>query len=212
MNKIILIGAGGNSKKIIDIIISQNLEIEGILDDKFENEIINFYRDTQIIGKINSIEKYKDFNIIVTIGNIKFRKYFFEKYYDYNFPNLFHKLCYISETAKMGRGIIIHYGVNVGPDTIIANFCHLDTNCIIEHDCILDNNVMICPNVTICGGVKVQDNVFIGASTTIINSSHSKEININKNCFIGAGSLITKSISENTLYYGTPLNNREKII
>lgn len=212
MNKIILIGAGGNSKKIIDIIYSYNLEIEGILDDKFENKTIDFYRNTKIIGKIDSIEKYKDFNIILTIGDIKYRKEFFIKYHEYNFPNLFHKSCNISESSKLGNGIVIHYGVYVGPDTIIDNFCHLDTNCIIEHDCILDKNVMVCPNVTICGGVKIEDNVFIGVGTSVINSTHSKEVKINKNSFIGAASLITKKIGENILYYGTPLNNREKII
>lgn len=212
MNKIILIGGGGNCKKIIDIIYSYNLKIEGILDDKFKNKTIDFYRNTKIIGKINSIEKYKEFNIIITIGNINFRTLFFEKYNEYNFINLSHKSCYISETAKLGKGIIIHYGVYVGPDVVIDNFCHLDTNSIVEHDCILNKNIMVCPNVTICGGVNVEDNVFIGASTTIINSTNEKKIILRKNSFIGAGSLINKNIGENILYYGTPLNNREKII
>lgn len=211
-NEIILIGGGGNCKKIIDIIYSKNIKIKGILDDKFENKIIDFYRNTKIIGKINSIEKYKDFDIIITIGSVNFRKNFIKENYEYNFINLFHNLCYISESAKLGKGIIIHYGVYVGSDAYIDDFCHLDTNSSIEHDCNLEKNVIICPNTTICGGVKIKENVFIGAGTTIINSSLSKEININKNCFIGAGSLITKSINKNTLYYGTPLNNREKII
>lgn len=64
---------------------------------------------------------------------------------------------------------------------------------------------MICPGVNVCGSVKIKDDVFIGAGTTIINSTNSKEIILNQKCFIGAGSLITKSIENNKLYYGNPL-------
>lgn len=212
MKEIILIGGGGNCKKIIDLIYDNQLSIKGILDDKFENKTIDFYRNIKIIGKISSIEKYKDLNIVITIGSIKFRKEFFKKYHEYDFINLFHNSCYISELAKLGKGIIVHYGVYIGPDTIIDDFCHLDTNCIIEHDCILDKNVMICPNVTICGGVKVMENVFIGAGTTIINSTNDKEIILNEDCFVGAGSIVIKSINKEVLYYGMPLNFREKLI
>ncbi len=205
MTDIILIGAGGNCKKVIDIIYKCNYDIKGILDDKFVEQV-EFYRGTKIIGKISSIDNYKNSNIVVTIGNINFRKCFFNLYSDYRFINLIHPGSCVSESSKLGKGIIIHYGVYVGPDTIIGDFCHLDTLSVIEHDCILSNNIMICPKVTICGSVKLSDNVFIGAGTTVINSTKSKEILLNESCFIGAGSLINKSINKNCLYYGTPLN------
>ena len=59
--EIILIGGGGNCKKIIDMMISQDMKIKGILDDKFNNIEINFYRETKIIGKIDELPKYKDY-------------------------------------------------------------------------------------------------------------------------------------------------------
>lgn len=205
--EIILIGGGGNCKKIIDMIISQGKKIKGILDDKYNDINIEFYRKTKIIGKISELPKYKDYNIIVTIGSINFRKEFFNKYIDYKFPNLVHTQACISDTTKLGKGIVVHYGVYVGSDVIIGNFCHLDTSSIIEHDCILKNNIMVCPGVNICGGVKIENDVFIGAGTTIINSTKNKKIILNEKCFIGAGSLITNSIENNKLYYGNPLLN-----
>lgn len=204
--EIILIGGGGNCKKIIDMIISQNMKIKGILDDKYNDIEIDFYRNTKIIGKIDELSNYKEYDIILTIGSIDFRKDFFNKYNNYNFPNLFHTQACISESTNLGKGIVIHYGVYVGPDVIIGNFCHLDTNCIVEHDCILENNIMVCPGVNICGGVEIKNDVFIGAGTTIINSTNKKKIILNKKCFIGVGSLITNSIESNKLYYGNSFN------
>jgi UDP-perosamine 4-acetyltransferase len=208
--EIILIGGGGNCKKIIDIIASYDYKIIGILDDKYENDQNYFYRNTKIIGKISELPKYKKYQIIMTIGNINFRSHFFDTYNDYNFPNLLHKSCCISESAILGKGVVVHYGVYIGPDAIIGNFCHLDTRCIVEHDCLLNTNIMVCPGVNICGSVKIKDNVFIGAGTIIINSTYKKEIVLNDKCVIGAGSLIIKSIDTNILYYGTPLLNNLK--
>ena len=210
--EIILIGGGGNCKKIIDMIISQGIKIKGILDDKHNNIDVEFYRKIKIIGRISDLPSYKNYNIVMTIGSIDFRLNFFNKYNDYKFPNIIHDNSSVSDTAVLGKGIIIHYGVYVGPDTIINDFCHLDTSSIVEHDCILEKNIMVCPGVNICGGVKIKDNVFIGAGTTIINSTNNKEIVLNKKCFIGAGSLITKTIESNKLYYGNSFNYRLKDI
>ena len=66
---------------------------------------------------------------------------------------------------------------------------------------------MVCPGVNICGGVDINDDVFIGAGTTIINSTKNNKIILHEKCFIGAGSLITNIIEKNKLYYGTPLLN-----
>ena len=93
------------------------------------------------------------------------------------FIEIIDKISYVFDTAYFGKGIIIHYGVYVGPDTSIGNFCHLDTNCIIEHDCNLGSNVLVCP------GVIIENDVFIGAGTTIINSTINKEIRLHEKCF-----------------------------
>ena len=204
--EIILIGGGGNCKKIIDMILSKKLKIKGILDDKFDKNDITCYKNIKIIGKISDIINYKNYNIVVTIGNIDFRANFFNKYNNYKYINIIHNKSSVSDSANLGKGIIIHYGVYVGPNVIIKDFCHLDTSSIVEHDCILEKNIMVCPGTNICGGVEIKDNVFIGAGTTIINSTDNKKIILNNKCFIGAGSLITKSIESNKLYYGNPFN------
>jgi acetyltransferase EpsM len=204
-NKIILIGAGGNCKKIIDMLDSYNLKIYGILDDKFKGKNMNFYNNTKIIGKIQNVNNYSNCDIYVTIGCIIFRRNFFNKYNNLKYPNLIHKNCSISKTCKLGKGIIVHCGVYIGPDSIIEDFCHIDTNSCIEHDCNLGTNVMICPGVNFCGHSIIKNNVFIGTGTTV-NDSTDKQIIIGNNCFVGSGSLIIKSVPDNILYYGTPFN------
>lgn len=203
---IILIGGGGNSKKIIDMLVSQKKEIFGVLDDKYDDIKIPFYKQTQIIGRIEDVQKYKQMQIFITIGSIQFRKVFIETYPYLQYPNLIHEKAYVSPTATLGIGIIIHFGVYIGSDVSLHDFCHIDTNTTIEHDCVLGQNVMVCPLVSICGNCRIKNNVFIGSGTTVNNSTHEKEISIGNNCLIGSGSLITKKIDDGLLWFGTPKN------
>ena len=58
MHSVILIGGGGNCKKVIDMLISYQIKIDGVLDDLYENENIPFYRNTYIIGKTSNVRQY----------------------------------------------------------------------------------------------------------------------------------------------------------
>lgn len=49
------------------------------------------------------------------------------------------------------------------------------------------------------GRIKIEDNCFIGADTTILPG-----VTIGKNCVIGAKSVVTKSLKPNGVYAGNP--------
>jgi len=55
------------------------------------------------------------------------------------------------------------------------------------------------PNVSIYGKIKVGNNVFIGARSIILPG-----VTIGSNCIIAAGSIVTKSVSDNTVVAGVP--------
>ncbi|HWQ74591.1 MAG TPA: transferase, partial [Syntrophomonas sp.] len=85
MKKIIIIGAGGNSKVIIDLMHSrirsgEELQILGFLDDdKDKTELMGYLS----LGPVENIEKYHgapDIYFVNGIGDNKIRKKVFEKY------------------------------------------------------------------------------------------------------------------------------------
>ncbi len=49
------------------------------------------------------------------------------------------------------------------------------------------------------GKIKIGDNCFIGAKSTIL-----KNVTIGNNCIIGAGSVVTKSVPDNSIVAGVP--------
>jgi len=121
------------------------------------------------------------------------------------------------------------------PNAIIGSNCNICANVLIENDVIIGNNVTIKCYVEVCDGVTLEDNVFIGPHVAFTNdiSPRSKihpekyikilvkkgasigastiivpGITIGEYAMIGAGSLITKNIPPNTLWYGNPAKQK----
>ena len=88
-----------------------------------------------------------------------------------------------SFTAMSIGGIRIGNGVQIGPHvTILTN----------NHD-LNDRDILKCRPVTI------EDGVWIGAGALILPG-----VTIGKNAIIGAGSVVTKDVAENTIVAGNP--------
>jgi len=128
---------------------------------------------------------------------------------------------HISENAKIGKNVIIGQNVFVGKGVIIGNGCKIQNNVSVYEGVTLEDNVFVGPSVVFTNvnmpranieqkdkftKTLVKKGVSIGANSTIICGC-----TLGENCFIGAGSLITKNTEANGLYYGIPASWKKKI-
>lgn len=193
-----IIGAGGHSKVIIDIIRELgNYNIIGIYDD---NKTGNF-SGIKIIGKIAEINITSDY-FIIGIGNDKIRKKIAEEYNQLKWATLIHPKTIISKTSTIKEGTVICAGAIIQTEVIIGKHCIINTNCNIDHESIISDYCSICPSSTICGQVKVGESSFIGANSTVIQT-----IEIGKECIIGAGTVVIRNIPNNSKVVGNPARN-----
>ncbi|MBU3836757.1 MAG: N-acetyltransferase [Candidatus Phocaeicola faecigallinarum] len=123
----------------------------------------------------------------------------------------------------------------VFPNAIIGNNCNICANVLIENDVVIGNNVTVKSGVQLWDGVTIEDNVFIGPNVTFTNdliprskvypekfakTTIKKGASIGANstiiagntigeyALIGAGSVITKNIPANTVWYGNPAKHK----
>ena len=79
--KLAIIGQGGHSKVIQDIILAyKGIEIVGYLDDKYENSYFNqgiYYGP--ILSAKKMLDYFEDIKFIIAIGNNRVRKMIVEK-------------------------------------------------------------------------------------------------------------------------------------
>ncbi|TWP30655.1 N-acetyltransferase [Apibacter muscae] len=132
---------------------------------------------------------------------------------------------YIGEGTQVWQYSVILKNAKIGKN------CNINYNVFIENDVIIGNNVTIKSGVQVWDGVTIEEDVFIGPNVTFTNDlfPRSKQYpekfektiikkgasvganstiiagnTIGEYALIGAGSVVTKDIPPNTVWYGNP--------
>lgn len=200
-NKLIVIGAGGHAKVVVDCIEEEKkYEITLLIDDAPPATFISHYA----IEKRDMENNYQSVNAIIAIGNPLHRKKIAYQLKS-NFVMTIHPSAVVSKHAKIGTGCQIFATAVVNAAASIGNHCIINTGAIVEHDCILGNFVHIAPNATLGGGVSIGESSHIGMGAIVLQN-----ISIGKNVTVGAGAVVTKNIPDNSTVVGVPAKPIDK--
>ena len=160
--KIIIIGAGGHAKVIVDIIHNQQkYEIAGFVDNNLPmgHKVLDY----KVLGReeeINSlIKKHKIIGGIIAIGDNFIRSNVEKKIKqlcnEFNFINCIHPKSNVAFNVVMGEGNVVMAGATINTSSEISNHCIFNTNCSIDHDNRIANFASIAPNAVTGGHVEV---------------------------------------------------------
>ncbi len=135
------------------------------------------------------------------------------------------------QTSHIGVQTLVWQYCVILKEAVIGCNCNINCHVFIENDVIIGNNVTIKPGVQLWDGVRLEDDVFIGPNVTFTNDllPRSKRypdlflhttvrkgasiganatiiggITIGQYAMIGAGSVVTKSVPEYSIWYGNP--------
>ena len=190
----ILFGASGHAKVIIDILKRLNVPIEYLVDANSEIDSLMGY---EVIHDSKYATKTKD-QLIICIGNNQIRKKLVTEL-NTQFGQAIHPSAQLSDTASVGEGSVVMALSVINSSTSIGNHCIINTSASVDHDCLLEDYVHISPNATLCGNVKVGEGAQIGAGATVIPN-----VNIGKWSIIGAGTVIINDVPDYATVVGNP--------
>ncbi len=198
MNKrVIIIGAGGHSKVVADIVRASGDIVVGYLDDSFDGER-EFY-GSKIIGTVDSYLPYvQDCYFVIAIGNNSVRDKISHKLNCKWYTGI-HPSAVISDSASIDEGTVIMPNAVVNADAKIGKHVIINTGSIVEHDCEIGDFSHIAPKSVVCGVTKLGKKVWLGAGSTVMHV-----INICDNVMVGAGGVVVKDICEAGTYVGVP--------
>ncbi len=188
----ILYGAGGHCKVIVEILEGLGVEITEIWDDTEVSKLWN-YDVTKPNLDIDNDE------IIISVGINEFRRKLSGSIKNLKFGVAIHRESIVSPRSFIDVGTVIMAGVTINADVKIGMHCIVNTNAAVDHDCLVADYVHISPNATLCGRVEVGEGSHIGAGAVILPG-----IKIGKWCTIGAGSVIIRDVADGTKIVGNP--------
>jgi sugar O-acyltransferase (sialic acid O-acetyltransferase NeuD family) len=195
-NNIILYGASGHCKVIIDVILSRKKHIiSHVVDDNSSKKFLCGYK----VIFSNDFKFDKNIKYFIAIGNNQVRKKI-AKRLNLNFEILTHKNAYISSNdVILGEGTVIMVHAIINPSVSIGKHCIINSGTIIEHDCKIEDFVHICPGASLAGGVEVGEGSMVGIGSTVIQG-----IKIGKWATIGAGTVIVEDVPDFAVVVGVP--------
>ncbi|OEK08546.1 transferase [Flavivirga aquatica] len=208
MKNILIIGASGHSKMIIDIIKKNDkYNIVGLIDSfKTIGQQVYGY---EIIGNEKDIpnltEKHNIIGAVIGIGDNWTRKQLKESIQIKNpnlfFPAIVHPSAILADDISIPNGTVIMPGAIINANSKIGEFCIINSNSSLGHDSKMDDFSSLASGVTIGGNVK------IGFCTAIsLGASVIQNINIGRHTLIGAGALVIKDIEDYKKALGVPIN------
>ncbi len=198
MKDIILVGG---FHEMIELCEDAGFNIIGIIDNDLTGECYGY----PVIGTDNDATainiQHPNCQIVITPDSPHIRKELVKLYQSagFSFATIVHPAASISRYAQIGEGTVVQRGVNVSANTKIGSFCKLNTFCNVMHDNLISDYATIAPNAVLLGYVKVGEQGYIGANSTIL-----PKCSIGNCCVVGAGAVVTKNVLSNMVVAGVP--------
>lgn len=199
MEKLIIIGAGGYAKSVLDAIDYYNYQVKGFVDQySEEKEHLGYPILAKELEDIEDKEKYFYF---IAIGNNERRRKWYNKLRDLNLRliNVVDRSAIISPEAKIGTGCFFGKMSVVNAKAVIHSNCIINTKALVEHGCEVHRHANISTNSVINGDVIVGTGSFIGSSSVTLG-----QLTIGEWSTVGAGAVVTQSVGDGVTVAGVP--------
>lgn len=209
MQNVIIFGAGGFGREVLEILKDQNKVFEtwdilGFIDDTLPvGQHVNGF---PILGNMDWFSNnHNNAGCLVAIGDplIKWKIIEELEKYGVNFVNAIHPSVIMSDSVELGKNVIICAGCILTVNIKIGSHVILNLNSTVGHDVIIEDYCSIMPSVKINGNVLLKKGVYIGSGATII-----QHINIGELSTIGAGAVVVRDIPNGVTAIGIPAKPR----
>jgi sugar O-acyltransferase (sialic acid O-acetyltransferase NeuD family) len=190
----LILGAGGLGREMYSWICQSEkflnfFNCAGFLDDNL-GKLSKFSLPIEIIGDFKFMDKLNNQHFLIALSNPEIKEKIWTELEVLNhiiigyihdstllglqssinsclitFPNVI-----ISCNVKIGKGVFINNGSQIGHDSVIGDFVSLMANVDIGGNCEVGNKVFVGSGATILPGVKIPDNTIIGAGAVVFRT------------------------------------------
>ena len=202
---VIVVGAGGHAKVVIDALLASGRQVIGCTDldsARHGRSVLGVL----IIGDDEALRQHpRDaVDVVVGVGGTRgepLRRSIHERLraQGWQLTTVIHPASTIAHGATMGMGAQVFARAVVQADAWIGEGAIVNTGAIVEHDARVGEFSHVAPGALICGSVRIGAGVHVGAGATVLQN-----LDLGPGVIVGAGALVTRSFDGSVTLLGVP--------
>ncbi len=199
---LIVLGAGGHARVLIDALRILGREIIGVTAPQpsalpwgiaylgTDDIITEFEHSTvELVNGVGSVGR----------SGLRERLFTTFKQRGYRFTRVRHPTAVIASDVEEGEGVQIMAGAVIQTGTRLDEDVIVNTRASVDHDCRVGAHVHIAPGVVLSGGVQVGASSHIGTGAAVIQNIH-----IGLRSVVGAGAVVVRDVQSEWTVVGNP--------
>jgi sugar O-acyltransferase (sialic acid O-acetyltransferase NeuD family) len=207
MKPVVIIGAGGFAREVLDVIDAVNREkpqydMLGYIVDPQYGSPGSLVNDKPILGGFDWLSKRsEEVQAFCAVGasHHRYRLVKRAEAVGCRFFSIVHPTATLTRWIHLGEGTVITAGCILTNQIRIGNHVHVNLDCTVGHDAIVEDFVTFAPGVHVSGNVTAREGAYVGTGANII-----EKVEIGAWSIVGAGSVVTRDVPANTTAVGVP--------
>lgn len=186
--KAYIIGAGAHAIEVAELLVLLGKPTPIFIDKAEELALLEMPVETP-------------FSLYLGVGLAEARLEILDRWGNHagSFVTVQHQNSYVSQSASLGNGSLVQFGVVVSSYAVIERGVLLNWNATIGHHVIVGAGSVINPGAAVSGKCILGRGVFVGTGARILEG-----ISIGDHAVIGAGAVVTKDVPAHGRFVGVP--------
>lgn len=207
MERVVILGAGGFAREVLDIFEKINeqsptFEVLGFLVDAGYGEPGTQVNGRPILGDFSWLQgRGGEVAAICGVGAPQVRWRMVKQASDLGirFCTAVDPDARLTKRVQVDEGAVIAAGCVLTNNIRVGRHVQLNMTCAVSHDAVFEPFATTAPGVQISGGVVVEEGAYVGTGAAVIEQKR-----VGRWAIVGAGATVTQDVPPNTTVVGQP--------
>lgn len=203
---LVVLGAGGHAKVVIDAARCAGWHLAGVLDDDPAKQGGAFFGVAVLgdCGGWRALDLAPAYVVAIGSNDARARLQCKLEADGRRIATVRHPFTALAQGTLVGGGTVLMAGAVVNPDTVLGRGVIINTGATVDHDCRVADWVHIAPGSTLCGGVQVGAGTLIGVGARVLPG-----VRIGRGCMVAGGAVVHRDLPDSARVAGVPARQME---